>query len=54
MVNKTCTYDSKLVYVDEKFRKLFKWYLGEYAIYNFIISIVEESKYCSDVMKKTF
>ena len=27
-------------------------YLGENFVYNFINSVIEESKYCSDVMKK--
>ena len=29
-------------------------YIGEDAVYNFITSITEESKYCDDVMKKHF
>ena len=29
-------------------------YLDEDAVYNFISSMIEESKYCSDVMKKHF
>ena len=29
-----CSYDYKLVYVDDKFSKLFKSYLGEDAVYN--------------------
>ena len=45
-----CSYGYKLVYVDDKFKS----YLGEDAIYNFISSMIEESKYCSDVMKKHF
>ena len=40
--------------VDEKFSKPFKTYLGKDAVYNFINSMIEESKYCSDVMKKHF
>ena len=28
--------------------------LGEDAVYNFIISMIEESKYCSDAVKKHF
>ena len=34
--------------------KPFKCYLGEDAVYDFIISMVEESKYYCDVMKKHF
>ena len=29
-------------------------YLDEYTVYNFISSMVEKSKCCSDVMKKHF
>ena len=46
------SYGYELVCVDDKFSKPFKSYLGEDAVYNFINSMVEESKYCSDVMKK--
>ena len=42
------------VFVDDKFVKPFKTYLGENAVYNFINNMIEESKYCSDVMKKYF
>ena len=40
--------------IDDKFSKPFKAYLGEDAIYNLIKSTMEESKYCSDVVKKYF
>ena len=40
------SYGYELVCADDKFRKPFKSYLGEYAVYNFI--------YCSDVMKNNF
>ena len=36
------------------FSKPFKSHLGEDIVYNFISSMIEESKYCSDVMKKHF
>ena len=49
-----CSYAYKLVYVHDKLSKPFKSYLGENAVYNFISSMIEESKYCSDVMKKHF
>ena len=49
-----CSYGYKLVCVDDKFSKPFKSYLGEDAVYNFISSMIEESKYCSDAMKKHF
>ena len=48
------SYGYKLVCVNDKFRDPFKSYLGEDAVYNFISSLIEESKYCSDVMKKHF
>ena len=38
--------------VDGKFIKPFKSNLSQDAIYNFVSSITEEIKYCSDVMKK--
>ena len=37
-----------------KLSKPFKGYLGEDYIYNFINSMIEESTYCSVVMKKHF
>ena len=46
-----CSYVYKLVCVD-KFSKSFKPYLGEDPVYNFISSMIEESKYCTDMMKK--
>ena len=49
-----CSYGYKLVCVDDKFSKPFKSYLGEDAVYNFINSMIEESKYCTDMMKKHF
>ena len=49
-----CSYGYKLVCVDDKFSKPFKSYFGKDAVYNFIGSMTEESKYCSDVMKKHF
>ena len=47
-----CSYGYKLVCVDDQFSKPFKSYLGKDSVYNFISSMIEESKYCSDVMKK--
>ena len=49
-----CSYGYKLVCVDDKFIKLFKSYLDEDAVSNSISSMIEESKYCSDVAKKHF
>ena len=45
-----CNYGYKLVCVDDKFMKPFKWSLDKDAIYNCISSIIEESKYCGDVI----
>ena len=48
------SYGYKLVCVDDEFSKPFKSYLGQDAVYSFVSSMIEESKYCSDVMKKHF
>ena len=45
-------YGYKLVCVDDKFSKPFKTYFEKDAVYNFINSVIEESKYCNEVMKK--
>ena len=50
--NVACSCGYKVVCVEEKVSKPFKLYLGEGAVYNFINSMLQESKYCSDVMKK--
>ena len=44
--NIACSYGYKLVCVDNKFSNPFKIYLGEYAVYNFLNNMMEESKYC--------
>ena len=49
-----CSYGYKLVCVDNKFSRPFQSYLGEDSVYNFISSMIKESKYCSDVLKKNF
>ena len=46
-----CSHGYKLVCVDNKFRKPFNIYLDEDATHNFINSMIEESKYCSDMWK---
>ena len=51
---KHIAYGYNLVCVDDKFKKPFKTYLGEDAVYNFINSMIKESKYYSDMMKKRF
>ena len=40
--------------VDDEFSKPFRSYLGEDAFCSFVNSMIEESKYCSDVMKEYF
>ena len=40
-----CSYGYKLLCVDCKFSKPFKSYVGEDAVYDFINSMIEESKY---------
>ena len=49
-----CRYGYKLVRVEDKCSKPFNSHVGENAVYAFINSMVEESKYCRDVMKKLF
>ena len=49
-----CSYGYNLLCTDDKFNKSFKSYLGEDAGYNFIKSMIEESKYRTDIMKKHF
>ena len=49
-----CNYGYELVCVDYKFSKPFKSCIGKYAVYSFISSMIEETKCCSDVMKKHF
>ena len=43
-----------MVCVDDNFSKPFKTYLDEDVVYNFVNNIIEESKYCSEVMRKYF
>ena len=49
-----CISGCKLGCVDDKFSKPFNSYLGEDVVYNFVNSVIEESKYCSNVMKQNF
>ena len=49
-----CSYGYKLVCVDDKFSKSFMSYLGKNSVCNFINSMIEESKYYCDFMKKHF
>ena len=43
-----------VICVDDKFSEHFKSYLGEDAVYNLVSSMIDESKYCRNVMKKKF
>ena len=45
-----CSYGYKLLCGVDKCSKHFKSYLGENIVYSSINSIVEENKYCSDVI----
>ena len=49
-----CSYGYKLICVNDKFSQPFKSYLGEDAVYPFNSSMIKESKYCSDVMRRHF
>ena len=49
-----CSNGYKLVYADDEFSKLFRSYLVKDVVYNFISSMTEENKYCSDMMKNSF
>ena len=49
-----CSYGYKLVCVNDKFSKPFKTYLRKDSVYNFLKNMIEESKYCSEMMKKHF
>ena len=49
-----CSYDYRLICVDDKFNKPFKSNLREDTVYNLISSVIKEIKYCSYVIKKTF
>ena len=47
-----CSFGYELVYADDYFSKLFKTYLGEDSVYNFINSRIAESKYCKNISAK--
>ena len=42
----------KLACVDDNFSNSFKSYLNEFFVYNFNNKMIEEIKYCIDIMKK--
>ena len=48
--NVACSYGYKLVCVSKPFKR----YLVKDAVYNGVNSMIEESKYCSDAIKKHF
>ena len=52
--NVACSYGYKSGCADDKISKYFKLYLGKYAVYNFRNNMIEESQYCTDVLKKHF
>ena len=54
LIHVTCSYNYKLVCADDKFSKPFKSNLDEDAVYNFINSMIKESKSCTDITKKNF
>ena len=54
VANITVSYSYKLLYAGVKFSKPFQTYLGKDAVYNFVNNIIEEGKYCSDMIKKHF
>ena len=47
----TCCFGYEVVCYDDKFSKPFKPYFGENAVYNLINNMIEENKYCSEVLK---
>ena len=49
-----CSYDHKLVCIDDKFSKYFKTYLEEDAVYKLVNSMIEESKDFTVNWYKTF
>ena len=49
-----CSFGYKLICVQDQFSKLSKTHLGQDAVHKFITNMVEESKYCSRVMRKHF
>ena len=49
-----CSYACKIVCIDDRFSKPIVVYKGENAAYEFIKAILEEYKYCKNIMKKHF
>ena len=50
----TCNYGHKIVCADINCSKSFNSYLGENVVCHFNYSMIEESKYCCEVLKKLF
>ena len=46
-----CSYGYKLVSADDNFSEPFKTYLGEDNVHNFINSMINKIKYCSEAIK---
>ena len=49
-----CSYDFKVVCIDNRFSKPIVVYRGENPAYEFIKAILKEYKYCKNIMKKDF
>ena len=49
-----CSFDYKVVYVDDRFNKRIVVYRGENVVYEFIKAILKEYTYCKKVMNKHF
>ena len=49
----SCSYVYKMICVDDKVSKPFKIYLSDDDLSNVINSMIEESKYCSYLVKRT-
>ena len=49
-----CSYNFKVVCIDDRFSKPVVVYRGENAAYEFIRAILKEHKYCKNIMKKHF
>ena len=49
-----CSFDYKVVYVDDRFNKRIVVYRGENVVYEFINAILKEYTYCKKVMNKHF
>ena len=49
-----CSFNFKVIHVDERYSKPYKTYFGEDAIENFLNEMVKEKEYCSTVIKGKF